>query len=298
MGAAMSQRPVLRRSLLYVPGDREAMLAKAPGRGADGLILNLEDAVAPANKDAARRTVARALATLDFAGAETIVRINPLASEAGARDLLAVTPAAPDAILLPKVGSAEEVRAAASELARIEASAGLPAGRVRLMCMVESAAGVIAAAEIAACDPRVVALVFGANDLAEDLDCAPAPGQGILLHAACQVVLAARAAGVDAIDTPHMNIGDGEGLARGAELARALGFAGKSAIHPAQVAAINAAFGPTTEQIAWAERVLALIPGGDEGALGAALLDGQLIEAPHLARAKRILTARSNPGRG
>lgn len=289
----MSKQLRLRRSLLYVPGDREAMLAKAAGRGADGLILNLEDAVAPANKDAARALVARALTTLDFAGAAVIVRINPLATEAGQRDLEAVTPAGPDAILLPKVGSADEVRAAAAVLVRLEAAAGLPAGRVRLMCMIESAAGVVAAAGIAACDPRVTALIFGANDLAEDLGCAPAAGQGILLHAACQVVLAARAAGADALDTPHMDLRDGEGLARSAALARDLGFTGKSAIHPAQVAAINAAFSPTAEQIAWAERVLALIPGGDERGLGAVLLDGQLIEAPHLARAKRILALQS-----
>ncbi len=284
----MSQRLTLRRSLLYVPGDREAMLAKAAGRGADGLVLNLEDAVAPANKDAARQAVAHALAALDFAGAEVIVRVNLLATETGQRDLRAITPAGPDAILLPKVGAVEEVRAAAAALAQIEGVAGLPVGCTKLMCMIESAAGVVAAAEIAACDPRVAALVFGANDLAEDLGCAPAPGEGILLHAACQVVLAARAARIDAVDTPHMDIRDAEGLARSAALAHDLGFAGKSAIHPAQVAAINAAFSPTAAQVAWAERVLALIPGGDENALGAALLDGQLIEAPHLARAKRI----------
>lgn len=289
----MSKQLRLRRSLLYVPGDREAMLAKAAGRGADGLILNLEDAVAAANKDAARGLVAHALAALDFAGAEVIVRINLPATEAGQRDLAAIVPAGPDAILLPKVSSAGEVRAVAATLARLEAEAGLPAGRTKLMCMIESAAGVVAAAEIAACDPRVAALIFGANDLAEDLGCAPAPGQGILLHAACQVVLAARAAGVDAIDTPHMAISDAEGLARSAALARDLGFAGKSAIHPSQVAAINAAFAPSPEQVRWAERVLALVPDGDEAALGAALLDGQLIEAPHLARAKRILALNS-----
>lgn len=286
----MTDRPKLRRSLLYVPGDKEAMVAKAPTRGADGLILNLEDAVAPANKDAARELVVRALRTLDFTGVEVIVRINPPETETGQRDLSAVVPAGPDAILLPKVDGAETVRAVASVLARLENLAGLPTGRIQIMCMIESAAGVVAASQIAACDPRVTALIFGANDLAEDLDCAPTPGQGILLHAACQVVLAARSAGVDAIDTPHMNIHDPEGLARSAAQARNLGFAGKSAIHPNQVAAINAAFAPTPEQVAWAKRVLALVPDGDERALGAALLDGQLIEAPHVARAKRILS--------
>lgn len=289
----MSQLFRPRRSLLYVPGDKEAMLAKAPGRGADGLILNLEDAVAPANKDAARQSVVRALSELDFTGVEVIVRINPPETEAGYRDLLAVTPAGPDAILLPKVSSAEAARFAAWTVARTETLAGLPAGRVRVMCMIESAAGVLAAGRIAGCEPRIAALILGANDLAEDLGCAPAPGQGPLWHAACQVVLAARAAGIDAIDTPHMNIQDAEGLTQSARLARDLGFAGKSAIHPNQVAAINAAFMPAAEQVAWAERVLALVPGGDADALGAAVMDGQLIEAPHLARARRILRLRS-----
>ncbi len=287
----MSQPSTLRRSLLYVPGDKEAMLAKAAGRGADGLILNLEDAVAPANKDAARQAVVRALGELDFTGVEVIVRINPPETEAGYRDLLAVAPAGPDAILLPKVGSAEAARFAAWTVARLESLAGLPAGRIRVMCMIESAAGVLAAAEIAKCDARIAALVLGANDLAEDLGCAPAPEQGPLWHAACEVVLAARAAGIDAIDTPHMNIQDAAGLILSARRACDLGFAGKSAIHPNQVAAINAAFMPTAAQVAWAERVWALVPGGDEGALGAAVLDGQLIEAPHLARARRILAA-------
>ncbi len=288
----MSQPFRLRRSLLYVPGDKETMLAKAPGRGADGLILNLEDAVAPANKDAARQAVVRTLRALDFTGVEVIVRINPLETEVGQRDLAAIVPAGPNAILLPKVSSAEAARFAARTVEEVENWAGLAAGRVRVMCMIESAAGVLAAGQIAACDARVAALIFGANDLAEDLGCAPAPGQGPLWHAACQVVLAARAAGIDAIDTPHMNFQDAEGLAQSARLARDLGFAGKSAIHPNQVATIHAAFMPTVEQVAWAERVVALVPGGDADALGAAVLDGQLIEAPHLARARRILAAR------
>ena len=143
----------LRRSLLYVPGDKPAMLAKAPGRGADGLILNLEDAVAPANKQLARQAVADALRTLDFGRAEAIVRINPPDTDAGYRDLLAVTPLAPAAILLPKVSSVEEVRFVAWTIERLEELHNLPAGQIRIMCMIESAAGVLNAVEIAACHP-------------------------------------------------------------------------------------------------------------------------------------------------
>lgn len=280
-----------RRSLLYVPGDKEAMLAKAPGRGADGLILNLEDAVAPADKESARQAVARALRSLDFGAAEAIVRINPSHTDAGQRDLLAVMPCRPHAILLPKVGAAEEVHLAAQRIERLEEQHGLPTGRTRIMCMIESAAGVLRAPEIAAGHPRVAALIFGAADLSMEVGCAAVPGEGTLLHAAVRVILAARAAGIAAIDTPHMKLDDPDGLAAGARAARGLGFDGKSAIHPAQIAAINAAFSPTAEQVAWARRVLALAPDGDEARLGAALLDGVLIEAPHLAQAKRILAA-------
>ncbi|MBM4456620.1 MAG: CoA ester lyase [Chloroflexi bacterium] len=281
---------ILRRSLLYVPGDREAMLAKAPQRGADGLILNLEDAVAAIYKELARETVARALQTVDFGPAEVIVRINGLETDTGYRDLLAIAALGPHAILLPKTRSVEEVRFAAWTIGRLESLHGAAADAIAIMCMIESAAGVLAAAEIAACHPRVTALVFGAADFCAEIGCTPAADDLALLHALNQVVLAARAAGIDAIDAPHMRLDDPAGLARGAEIARNLGFAGKSAIHPAQIAAINAAFSPTTEQIIWARRVIEAL-GDDEARAGATLLDNQLIETPHLRRARRILAA-------
>jgi len=278
----------LRRSMLYVPGDREAMIAKASQRGADSLILNLEDAVAPANKELARQTVVGALGKNDFGRTEVVVRINSPDTATGYRDLLAVAPAAPDAILLPKVGSVEVVRFTAWTLARLEELHSLPAGRIRVMCMIESAAGVMAAREIAACHERMAALIFGATDYSVEIGCTAAPDSPALLHAQSQIVLACRAAGIAAIDTPHMNLQDADGLVRAAQRAAALGFDGKSAIHPAQIGPIHAAFTPTPEQVAWAERVLALADG-DDARLGAAVLDGQLIEAPHLARARRIL---------
>ena len=279
----------LRRSLLYVPGDREAMIAKAAQRGADCLILNLEDAVAQGNKEMARAMVAQALATLDFGRAEVIVRINPLDTPTGYRDLLTLAPARPDAILLPKVGSPEEVRFAAWTISRLEEMHDLPAGGIRLMCMIESAAGVLAAAQIAGCHPRITALLFGAADYSAEVGCAITLDGDTLLHAQSQIVLASHAACIDAIDTPHLRLDDPEGLARSSQQARQLGFDGKSAIHPGQIGPINSIFSPTPEQIAWAERVLAALPGGDEAQVGAAVLDGQLIEAPHLARARHTL---------
>lgn len=278
----------IRRSLLYVPGDKENMLAKAGQRGADALILNLEDAVAPGNKELARLAVSRALGTKAFGHAEVVVRINPLDTDIGYRDLLEVMRGGPDAILLPKVRGVEEVRFAAWTIERLESLHGLPVGSTRIMCMIESVAGILAAEAVAACHPRVTALLFGANDLSTEIGCDPAPDGRALLYAASKLVLAARAANIDAIDSPHMVVGDLEGLARSARAARELGFTGKSAIHPEQIGPINDAFSPGAAEVAWARRVMELIGEGQAGP-GAALLDGQLIEAPHLVRARRIL---------
>ena len=224
------------------------------------------------------------------------MRINPLATATGYRDLLAVAPAAPGAILLPKVGSVEETRFAAWTIARLEEMHGLPAGQIRLMCMIESAAGVLAAREIAACHPQVAALIFGATDYSVEVGCALTADGRNLRPAQRQIVLACRAAGIAAIDTPHMNLQDVPGLVEAAQRAAELGFDGKSAIHPSQIEPIHAAFSPAAEQVAWAERVLALLGDRDDAQLGAELLDGQLIEAPHLARARRILAAWAGVG--
>ncbi len=283
----------LRRSMLYVPGDREEMLAKAGTRGADALILNLEDAVAPARKDLARDAVVNALQTAGFGATEVVVRVNALNTDAGYRDLLAIAPCGPDAIVLPKTLSPEEVRFAAWTLERLESLNGLPACRTKVMCMIESAAGVLAAGEIAASHERVAALLFGAADFCADVGCAPATEarpSSIATQAAGQLILAARSAGVDAIDAPHMTVGDAEGLAHSAALARELGFDGKCAIHPQQIATINRAFSPSADQIAWARQVVTAL-AAEDGSLGTgvALLGDRLIEAPHLARAHRIL---------
>ena len=287
---------VLRRSLLYVPGDREEMLSKAANRGADGLILNLEDAVAPARKEAARLNVVRALSNVSFGGAEVIVRTNPPDSDAGYRDLMAIVPRKPAAILLPKVRSAEEVRFVAWTVERMETLYDIPLGRIRLMCMIESAAGVLGAPEIAASHPRVSALVFGAADFASDVGSTVTADQRSLLYATSRLILAARRAGIDAIDAPYMKLGDVVGLAQSANLARESGFDGKSAIHPEQISTINATFSPSREQLAWARQVITALEGAG-GTIGAALLDGQLIEAPHLARARKIVAFSESVGR-
>jgi citrate lyase subunit beta / citryl-CoA lyase len=271
------------------------MLAKASTRGADGLILNLEDAVAPAKKEEARDAIAGWLVTDDFGSTERIVRINPVDSDIGFTDLLAIAPLAPDAILLPKVTSAEQVRYAAWAIERLEGIRGLSAGKIKIMCMIETAAAVLIASEIARAHPRLTALLFGAADFSADVNCDVTDDQRPLLHAASHVVLAARSAQVAAIDAPYMKLDNREGLELSVRESRRLGFDGKSAIHPGQIPVIHAAFTPSREQLRWANSVTAALSASvwPEGAKGAAVLDGQLIEAPHLVRARNILeTAR------
>jgi citrate lyase subunit beta / citryl-CoA lyase len=274
------------------------MLAKAGTRGADGVILNLEDAVAPASKTRAREAVASALIAGDFAHAERIVRINSLEGETGFADLLAIAPLGPDAILLSKVTSAEQVRCAAWAIEQLEKMHGLPVEKISIMCMVETAKGILAAPEIASAHRRVTALLFGAADFTADMKCEVSEDQHSQIHAASHLVMAARSAQVAAIDSPHMGLDDSEGLAQSVRISRHLGFDGKSAIHPAQIPAIHAAFSPTREQIRWATSVTATLSVSGEGqaTIGAAVLDGQLVEAPHLLRARRILEAARQMG--
>jgi citrate lyase subunit beta/citryl-CoA lyase len=266
------------------------MLGRAVQRDADGLILNLEDAVSPEHKDIARDAVVRFLRSENSGPAEIIVRINPLDTDIGYRDLLAVVPARPQAILLPKVRDAEPVRFAAWMMERMESLYQQPSDRTMLMCMIESAAGVLNAPSIAIAHPRVKALIFGAADYGEDVGCQVANGREALMYPLTQVVLAARAAGIAAIDAPHMRPGDSVGLRADAVQARRLGYDGKSAIHPSQIAILNEVFSPDAAEIAWAQDVISRLEANDgEPIHGADLLNGELIEAPHLYRARRIL---------
>jgi citrate lyase subunit beta / citryl-CoA lyase len=267
------------------------MLAKAATRGADGVILNLEDAVASGSKEHARSAVASILSSADFGRTERIVRINSLDSDLGFFDLLAIGPLAPDAILLSKVTSPEQVRIAAWMLERLESSHALPVGNIRVMCMLETAAGILAAPQIAQAHPRITALIFGAADFCTEIGCLPDMDQGPLLYAISRLILAARNACVAAIDAPYMTVGDAEGLEKNVRRSRHLGFDGKSAIHPAQIPVIHACFSPSLEELSWAKSVVSALSavGSQQTAPGAALLNGSLIEAPHLLRAQRTL---------
>src|SRR6266536_1702802 len=280
----------LRRSSLYVPGDSEKMLRRAAGIPADVLLLNLEDGVALSRKEQARENVGRALRDLDFGAREIVVRINSMASEIGKRDLSAIVPGRPDGICLPKVESAGEIHAADAAVLEIELAYGLPEGQISFHAMIESSRGVLHAPEIASASDRMAAFIFGSADYVRDVRCQPGEDREELLLALQQIVLAARGAGIDAIDAPCFDIRNRELLEREARQARRLGFDGKNALHPDQVVTINQIFSVTAQEIAWARKVLEELNAAEQRGRALSTIEGQLIDNPHLALAERILS--------
>jgi len=276
-----------RRSVLFSPGDRPEMLRKAPETGADTVVFDLEDAVAPGRKAKARDAVAAVLADLDT-DCEVWVRATPTGVAAD-DDLAAVAGAGPDGIVLPKVASADDVRT----LARLMGEHDLDAP---ILALVETAAGVLAADEIASAD-ATDALVFGAEDLAADIGATRTDEGTEVLYARERVVVAASAAGVDAIDTLWTDFEDEDGLRTDAAFARDLGYDGKLAIHPAQVPVINDAFTPDPETVDWAERVLDANTAAEADDRGVFEVDGEMVDAPLIRRAERVLDRAGAAGR-
>lgn len=279
----------LRRSLLFVPGSTPERIAKAVATAADGIILDLEDAVATGEKPRARDWVVAALRRVEFEGRERIVRVNALDSAYGRDDLTAVVPAAPDAVLVPKVGSAEDVVRLDEEVGRLERDAGLDAGRLRLHLLIETAGGVLNVEAIARASARTAALLFGAGDLLRETRGRLVPSRASELYAMSRVLFAARATGLEAIDTPHFDLEDASGLEAHARFAAELGYDGKAVIHPRQIEAVNRVFTPSPDAVAQARRVLAAYEEAESQGAGALALDGQFIDAVHVGVARATL---------
>jgi len=285
------------RSWLFVPGDSERKIAKAEGIPADVVILDLEDAVAPANKDEARGCVAEYLVGATARRAKLVVRVNPLDSGLTSADLAAIIAGRPDAIMLPKCRSAVDVAALGVDLDALEAEHGLAPGAIGIVPIAtELPEALFALGGYGAAGARLNALTWGAEDLATAIGATAnrdetgdwsTPFQ--LARSLC--LFGAAAAGVAAIDTLHADFRDEAGLAASARRARRDGFTGKLAIHPDQVAPINAAFTPSAEEIANAEAVIALFAANPDA--GALSLDGKMLDRPHLVQAQRILTRAS-----
>lgn len=288
----------LQRSWMFVPGHRQRMIDKALGLDADALMLDIEDGVAPAEKDRARRLIGEALAR-ERRPREPLrfVRINAIGHRRMEDDLAAVLRPGLDGLVLPKVESAAEVAAVESRVAAHEAACG---ARLRLLVAIESPRGLLAAPAIASCSDRVAGLMFGAEDFGRELGL-PASRQGEaqdLLYARSALVVAAASAHVQAVDGVWVDLRDTEGLERFALQSRRLGFTGMSSIHPSQVAPINAAFRPGAEEIDYARKVIAAYDEAAARGDGSVAFGGQLIDRPIIERARRTLDLAGAPADG
>ena len=273
-----------RRSVLYLPGSNPRALEKARVLPADGLIFDLEDAVAPDTKETARAAVGAALTAGGYAPRELILRVNPLDTAWGHADLAVAATLPIDAVLLPKIENAERVRLTLGLLDALGAPPDLC-----VWCMIETPLGVLAAAEIAGASHRIGALVLGTSDLTTDLNARETRDRLPLLTALGLVLLASRAHRVAALDGVHLDLADAEGFAAACRQGRELGFDGKTLIHPQQIDPANRAFTPHPEEIGRAHRLVAAYTEALVGGTGAIRHEGRLVEALHVADARRTL---------
>ena len=276
--------------MLYLPGNNPNMLTRGYLFGSDGLILDLEDAVAMVEKDTARILVSKYLQQGEFGGCEVTVRINGIDTEYWKDDLAAVVPARRlDGIRAPKVDDAKTVKILDEELSRLEDKNGLPQGKLKLFCLLETAKGIWNAYDIATASPRVAAIIPGGEDLRADLKTERSDDSTELEWARRMLVFAARAAGVDPLDTVFSRVTDDAGLRKETQFIKQLGFAGKSIIHPNQIAIIHDVFNPTEQEIAKAQKIIAAAKEAAARGQGAVSVDGKMVDVPVVKRAEYIL---------
>ncbi|HUA55137.1 MAG TPA: CoA ester lyase [Candidatus Sulfotelmatobacter sp.] len=279
---AATARP--RRSALYMPGANARALDKARGLPADVLIFDLEDAVAPDAKAAARAQVAEAVRQGGYGGRELLLRVNGLTTEWAGEDLATAARLAIDGVVLPKVEDAGAVRAAEALLV----AAGAPE-RLALWCMIETPLGALHAEAIAGASPRLAGLVMGTSDLAKDLNAAHTRDRLPLLTALGLALLAARSYGLAILDGVQLDLADDAGFAAACRQGRELGFDGKTLIHPKTIDVANRIFAPAPEEVAWARRIIAAHDEAVASGKGVVLVDGKLIENLHVDSARRLI---------
>ena len=279
----------MRRSMLFLPGNNPNMLINGNCLGSDAVIFDLEDAVSPSEKDAARVLVRNTMRYMDFGGCEKIVRINSIDTPYWKADIDAILPQKPDLILLPKTGMASDVLEADAYMTEVEEKLGFAQNTVGLMPLIETALGVENAFAIASATKRVQALFLGAEDLTADLQCKRTKEGREIEYARTRLVVAARAAGVDVYDTPFTDVNDDAGIVADAQLAKALGFTGKASISPRHVEVINQVFSPTLKEIHYAYEVMDAIAQAKAQGKGAIALHGKMVDAPIVARAERTI---------
>ncbi|MBZ5687046.1 MAG: citrate lyase ACP [Acidobacteriia bacterium] len=281
-----SARDRMRRSRLYVPGSEPKYFINAALHGSDGIILDLEDSVHVGEKDAARLLVRNALRAIEFLGCERMVRINQI--PLGLEDLDEIVPESPDLILIPKVESSEHIIEADRRIAEIKSDYGITRP-IWLMPILESALGIENAFSIAKASPQIVALTIGLEDYTADLGVVKTLTGNESLYARQRVVNAARAAGVQAIDSVFGDVGDLEGLRAWALNSRALGFEGMGCVHPMQIPVIHEAFAPSAAEIERARKIVAAYDEAQEKGLGVVSLGSKMIDPPVVQRALKLM---------
>lgn len=278
-----------RRSLLYMPASNPRALEKAKALLADGFIFDLEDAVAPDQKPAARSAAVQAAQSGSYGAREVLIRVNGLGTQWAEADLAAVAQSGADGVVLPKVSSAADIEVAARILLR----SGAPS-TLALWAMIETPRGVQAVDAIADGNqtqgiPKLAGIIIGTADLAKELRCHHPVDRAPMLYALSRCVLAARASGISVIDGPHFHLDDEEGLTASCQQGRALGFDGRSLIHPKQIAIANAAYSPSADELSSAQRIVAAYQQARSEGRGIVTVEGRLIEALHVQQAERLL---------
>jgi citrate lyase subunit beta/citryl-CoA lyase len=277
------------RTLLSVPGNRENMLEKSMHMNADAIVIDLEDSVPREEKARARAIVKEWLPKIMGNGSKVYVRINPLDGGLAQDDLEAVIIRGIDGISQPKPSTGQDIQKVAGIVTRLEKERGFPEGFIRMLPWIETSLGLINAYDIASSSPRINGVIFGANDLVLETGMIRSEEGYELLYPRTKIVIAARAAGVSAIDTPYNNFKDEPGLIRETNLARKLGFSGKFVIHPSQIDIVNRIFRPTEEEVAYAKQVITAFEEARAKGFASASLDGKMIDIPIAQRALKIL---------
>ncbi|MDO5760509.1 MAG: citrate (pro-3S)-lyase subunit beta [Bacteroidota bacterium] len=278
----------LRRTMMFVPGNNPAMMSDAFIYGPDSIMLDLEDSVTMAEKDAARLLVHNALKTIDYGNTEMVVRVNPLNTPYGKKDVEAVVKAGVDVIRMPKTETAQEVQELEAEIEKVEKEIGC-LGRTQIMAAIESTKGIINAYAIATASKRMMGIALGAEDYCANLKTQRTPSGDELLLARQTIVVAARAAGIYALDTVYSNLNDMETFRKEVELIKRLGFDGKSIINPRQIEIINEVFTPNEKEIEKAKTIVAAIKEAAAKGSGVIAVNGKMVDKPVVTRAEHTI---------
>ena len=284
----MSDNELMRTSM-YVGGTSPVKMIQAGFYNEDCLVYDLEDSVSAGEKDAARLLVYHAVKEQRPKGKYILIRVNGLYSKELDEDLEAAVRAQPDAIRIPKVEYASEVKRVDEKITAIEKKAGLPEGGIKIWCNIESYLGVMNAQEIASASPRVVAMALGAEDITASMNAQRTKPGWEIFYARNAVLMACRAAGISAQDAVFSDLNDEEGLKRDLEMTRTLGFDGKTCVHPRQIDTVNACFTPTAKEIRNAQRVLEALEEAARNRTGVCVLDGSMVDKPMELRARAVL---------